>query len=249
MLPDGRGWLAGEGYYFLSTTYMLLAPATTFRLLQRRLTDIDLSLEPTMRNHYELLKLVFLSFNEDFDIARQAPKLPYEPDKTDQGEPDRARLLAEAPARYARQGLYRGVLDIVVEALIVEDGGGQRVMSFGEFLREWGRPDSKLDAVHPILRDLILGFHPERKPVLWRVLLVQHMLYTVLLRDEPLSHPLPPPSAEDLPAFDWRRAGEDAASDEAVRAPVFAAHAYVSAKLADVAARTQAPTAPRTSPR
>jgi hypothetical protein len=41
--PDGSGWLATPGYYFKSTAYWLMAPMTTFKILQGRLTSIDLA--------------------------------------------------------------------------------------------------------------------------------------------------------------------------------------------------------------
>lgn len=241
----GDRWLAGPGYYFMSTAYMLIAPATSFRLLQRRLTVIDLNLVPRLRVQYELLKLVFLSFNEDFDLAAESPALKYEPDKSDPEEPERDRLLAEAPEIFARQGLYRGVLDVVVDALIIDAGdGAQRVMGFGEFLIAWEHPGSELYRVRDTLLELLIGFHPLRKPVLWRVLLAQHMLHTVLLRDDPLGAALAPPSKEDMKVFDWRQAGvDDSVSDDDMAAPARAAHAYATAKLAEVAARLRAPTA------
>ena len=72
----GSGWLAGPGYYFRSTVCFLLAPMTSFKILQRRLTVIDLSLEPRLRTQYELLKLIFriateamVTMPSDEDIA------------------------------------------------------------------------------------------------------------------------------------------------------------------------------------
>ena len=78
---DGSGWLAKPGYYFTSTAFQLLAPMTSFKIVQRRLTVIDLSLEPQIREQYEILKLLFLSFTRDFDLAGREPVLRYEPDK------------------------------------------------------------------------------------------------------------------------------------------------------------------------
>jgi len=95
--PDGTGWLAAPGYYFTSTAYWLLAPMTTFKLLQSRLTSVDLGLEPRLREQYELLKVLYLSFTNDFDLARAKPELDYEPDRTDPGEPNREQLLADEP--------------------------------------------------------------------------------------------------------------------------------------------------------
>jgi hypothetical protein len=113
--PDGEGWLSRPGYYFHSTLFWLLAPLTSFKLLQRRLTAIDLGLEPRLHTQYELLKLLFFSFTADFELARCEPALPYDPDRTDPDEPDREALLARDPGQYERQGFYRGTLDRLVE--------------------------------------------------------------------------------------------------------------------------------------
>ncbi len=237
---DGSGWLARRGYYFKSTAYLLFAPATTSRMLQTQLTVIDLGLERRLRTQYELLKLVFQSFNADFDLAERAvPKqLPYDPDRNDPSEPDRDKLLASCPQQYARQGVYRGILDVVVEALIVDDDAarGSRCMTFGEFLREWDREESDLYGIRDTLFELLGGFHPARKPVLWRVLLAQYLLYTVLLRDDPLGAPLEPLSDSEIRALDWRREPGEATDDE-IRAPARAAEAHVSGKLAAVTKR------------
>jgi hypothetical protein len=234
LAADGSGWLAGEGYYLQSTTYLLLAPLTSFRLLQSRVTGVDLGLDPRLRTQYELLKLLFLSLNADFDLAQTPPRaLPYDPDRTDPGARDREHLLGSDPARYARQGLYRGVLDIVVEALIADEEDPPRCLSFGEFLRDWERRDSALFQARGELLALIGGFHPARKPVLWRVLVTQHLLYTLLLRDRPLGEAVL--SQPELGPFDWRH--QDEVDDETVREPLLAACHYVDGKLAGLRQR------------
>jgi hypothetical protein len=89
----------------------LLAPLTAFSILQRQLTTIDLQLDPIVRQRYELIKLIFLSPSEDWDLARQPDEeLKYDRNRADPGEPDSERLLSESPARYAPQGLYRGTI-------------------------------------------------------------------------------------------------------------------------------------------
>jgi hypothetical protein len=187
---DGSGWLAQPGYYFTSTAFQLLAPMTSFKIVQRRLTVIDLSLEPQIREQYEILKLLFLSYTRDFDLAGREPVLRYEPDKADPGKPDRVRLLSEEPAVFGRQGLYRGTLDVVVDALIrtvgetSEDGKGdrtERCKTFGEFLAEFEASGSAVDRIRPELDELFAGFHPLRRPVLWRVLVAQALLYDAFL--------------------------------------------------------------------
>jgi hypothetical protein len=187
---DGSGWLAQPpGYYFTSTAFQLLAPITSFKIVQRRLTVIDLSLEPQIREQYEILKLLFLSFTRDFDLAGREPVLRYDPDRADPDEPHRVRLLSEEPAVFGRQGLYRGTLDVVVDALIrtvgqtSEDGKGgtERCKTFGEFLAEFEAAGSPVDRIRPELDELFVGFHPQRRPVLWRVLVAQALLYDAFL--------------------------------------------------------------------
>jgi hypothetical protein len=236
--PDGSGWLDTSQvheYYFESTVYTLLAPVTTFSILQRQLTTIDLSLDEKVRGQYEMLKLVFFSFSKDWEIAGWGgsnSKLAYDRDKTDIGEPDREKFLREAPEHYAPQGLYRGMIYLVAEALVTgasESVGGsnktmspERCMTFGEFQREWSkvkhersstarrvfdrvahptREPSAMAQIFDTTVELFTGFHPKSKPVLWRVLLMQYMLYRALLRGEPAVAQL---SEEEIRMLDWR---------------------------------------------
>ena len=233
--PDGSGWLDGPGYYFTSTAYQLLAPMTSFKILQRRLTAIDLNLEPDIRRQYEMLKLLFYSFGSDFDIADVEPKLPYDPDAADPGEPDRDRLLASQPQVYARQGLYRGSLDIVVESLLCADDGKsedesrrfERCMTFGEFLTAFDKRGSKIDAIRPELDELFLGFHPQTRPVLWRVLVGQALLYDAFLA--PHSGVVATTEAD----FHWRPDGPTStAGVEDMAATIRAAKTFVDRQLA-----------------
>ena len=234
--PDGSGWLADSGYYYTSTVFLLLAPATTFKILQRRLTAIDLSLEPTLREQYEILRLLFLSWASDFDVAELEPKLTYDPDRTDPDRADREELLRDHPGEYARQGLYRGMLDVVTNALIYtspKPSNGQEVesrcMTFGEFLADFADPKTKVGALCPEFEALFKGFHPRTKPVLWRVLLTQELLYREFLKGQTA---LLDDDAELEDAFDWRH--DDDGTVEEVNAAVAAATVHVGKALARV---------------
>lgn len=52
---DGDNWLADDGYYLRSTVYKLILPAAFFRLLQRRVTFVDINLD---RNSLSLTEAV-----------------------------------------------------------------------------------------------------------------------------------------------------------------------------------------------
>jgi hypothetical protein len=228
--PDGAGWLAAPGYYYKSTAYILLAPITSYKVLQRRLTTIDLGLEPRMATQYELLKLIFLSFTNDFDLARAAG-LPYRPDEADPGQPRRDELLRDSPATYRRQGLYRGIVEMLSEALIVSEGEHARCKSLGEFWGELPDPETRVGRQAGEIDALLRGFHPLTLPVLWRVLVAQHRLYDVFLatkRSESGTAVLGGPTDEDFERLDWRRDGAGA-SDDDVRAVVSDADAFVAA--------------------
>ena len=176
---DGAGWLAKPGYYTLSTCYNLVAPATIYLLLQRRLTDFDLGLEPRIQAQYEILKLLYASVSDDFRLA-EAIRQDYRPDDADPGKPNWEKLRTEQPAIYRRQGLYRGTMSRIGDAFLTKKGRVQRCKTFSEFYVEAQDSESSIGRVLPELLDLVQGFHPVQRPVLWLVLLEQLMLYDLL---------------------------------------------------------------------
>jgi hypothetical protein len=178
---DGIGWLDHAGYYSLSMCYNLVAPAVAYQVLQRRLTDFDLELEPRIHVQYEVLKLLYASFSDDFDLARVVG-LEYRPDDADQGKRNWKTLRADKPAIYQRQGLYRGTISLVGNAFLTSEAGAWRCKTFSEFYVEAQQKRSPIRRVLPELLDLVRGFHPARCPVLWLVLIEQLMLYDVLLQ-------------------------------------------------------------------
>jgi hypothetical protein len=64
----------------------------------------------------------------------------------------------------------------------VRDTTVNRVASFGEFLDRREESDSRLDSPKQALRELLLRFHPATRPVLWRVLVTQVLVYEALER-------------------------------------------------------------------
>src|SRR5918994_17922 len=96
--PDN--WLDGPGYYMASTIYNLLAPVAVFKLMQRRLTFVDLTVEPRIKAQYNLAKHIAVSFTDDFDIAALHPPIEYDPTT-----PASRELREKNPAQFWRQGL------------------------------------------------------------------------------------------------------------------------------------------------
>jgi hypothetical protein len=231
--PDGSSWLAGTGYYFRSTAYYLLAPATSVKLLQRRLTQVDLALEPRIAFQYLLLKEIFHSYTWDHDLARATPALDYEPDAEVTGA-----VAGAAPERYRRQGLYLGVLDQIADELTVHSGDSYHCKSLGEFWAEIEEPGSRLGKRGGDITALLSGFHPGRAPVLWRLLVSQYLLFGALLRTREgrpgslydTAGLLMGPDEAIGEGLDWRGAGDPADLDE-VRTPVLIGHEHVRRRL------------------
>lgn len=243
--PEKVSWLSSEGYYTLSTVYMLTAPLTAFKLIQRRLTLVDLSVDPQVRTLYLLAKQLYLSFTADFKLAREEPAVEYRPNVTDWEVKRR-----QSPAVYWAQGLPVGRLDNAVGSLITCDAGGAyRCMSFGEFETAYEDRGSSLRANYKPVLDLFRGFHPAQRPVLWRVLVTQLHLYRVLIRigesgykGEPGGRALlatggpvgaspfeiPPAERKE---FDWRQRSDEAGDDEVLVHPFRVAEAYLAAAL------------------
>jgi hypothetical protein len=233
---DLPGWLSEEGddYYIASTMYYLLAPVAVFKLMRRRLTIVDMTLDQNIATQYQLAKQIAWSFADDFDFAwgLKVCELKYTPN-----DPAWKTLRPGNEEQYWRQGLPYGRLDNAVESLIVrihEPDGGLRVMGFGEFESELHKKDSTVGQAFTIVRDLFTSFHPAKRPVLWRVLVTQVHLYTAILRfhrgdttDGLIIRPTP---VEDRKRFYWKREPTDV-DRQKMEEPFTLAEAYLRKNL------------------
>lgn len=104
-----------------------------FRLIQERLTFVDLTLDAYIADQYRLLKLLYLTFTDSFDFAEINPKIKYQPDV------DNWRTLRKTDEQtYWRQGLYLGSLDNSIEALVMtKPNEPARLKTYGEFEIEY----------------------------------------------------------------------------------------------------------------
>src|SRR5436305_6957263 len=115
-LPD---WLDSHGYYMASTIYNILSPMVKFRLLQDRMTLVDMSVDSRINDLYLIAKLLSITFTDDFTLAQVSPVLEYEPFVTDW---EKQRIAA--PEKHWRQGVPFGRLDIAIENMIKESPDG-----------------------------------------------------------------------------------------------------------------------------
>ncbi len=233
--PQKPSWLAEpQSYYHQSTAYWLLAPLAVVKLLQRRLTLNDFSLDRRIFTQYTLAKELYDSFSADFRLARRDPVLAYDPEG--QGAKDKRKAN---PSVYWKQGIHRGLVDIASEALIaVEPGTVGRVKSYGEFEQEYQTENSPVNRAFRRLEHFVLHFHPAARPVLWRMLIVQAHLYRAILltHEGPGRQPGPPLSipAKDRTAYDWRTASERGGQVEeraALGEPFELAEAYLRERV------------------
>jgi hypothetical protein len=170
--PDS--WIRDIGYYLRSTAFKLLGPVVQFRLLQRRMTFIDFSVDQHVALQYSLLKLYVRSFTDDFDFAALSPRLHYEPN-----DADSRSKLAGNPAVYARQAFVLGDLECVADLLIVHEDGNARALQFGEFERLLAQKE--IDENLQEAMRLLVSFSPQRKPVLARLLVAQACIAELIL--------------------------------------------------------------------
>ncbi len=233
---DGPGsWLTARRYryYRLSTEYRLLAPLATLKLLQHRLTQFDLSLEPGIRLMYGLARHAGRVIGDDFDLAQAgATPLAYEPHHE-----HAQSLMQSQPAVYWQQGVPRGILDNAIESLLLrESGAAPRVMSFLEFENARTEQDGPTWNACERIAYLVADFHPRTRPVFWRVLLATASIYRALMRvaDRNTQNIAALSAAQLLEtvdaeraSFDWRADKNDADEGRAIEH----AHAAVAAYL------------------
>ena len=225
-------WLSDEGYYMASTMYYLLAPAAVYKLMRRRLTVVDMTLDRNIATHYQLAKQIVWSFVDDFSFAwgLHVCEVEYDPNN-----PNWQMLRLGNPAKHWRQGLPYGRLDNAVESLIVRDhepDGNLRIRSFGGFESALHTAGSIVDQTFTIVRDVFTGFHPATRPVLWRMLVAQAHIYESIIRfhrgsgaDRKLA--VTPMSAQDREQFSWETEPSDM-DRQKMEEPFIVAEAYLS---------------------
>jgi hypothetical protein len=171
-----------DHYYLRSTIYRLFIPMALFRLMQRRLTHVDLSLDIRLHRVYRLLKALFRTFGDDREIATLSG-LEY---KTD------AAKTSKEPSTRSKQGLLRGELECIVESLITQDGdnNSQRCITYSEFDKKWVSGGDWRCSFDKAI-DLLAGFNPDEKPVLWTALKAQFLLHNAIFVASKVQDQLP----------------------------------------------------------
>jgi hypothetical protein len=171
--PGRPGYSSAE-YRLNATIYYLLAPLVVARMIERRLTLVDLGLDERIHTEFVLAQAICRSLADEFWAAELDPLLPYTPYV--QGWRDKRQ---ECPQRFRRQGLPVGRLNTALDMLHVSRPEGEETLTtFGELeplLRDLDPEDVRSGP--GAARDLFADFDPVTRPVLWRVLVIQVLLY------------------------------------------------------------------------
>jgi hypothetical protein len=170
-----QSWMR-DPYFLLATIYQLLVPIGVVGVLQRRLTTVDLTVDPSVAAQYRFARGAIDAWISGFDLAAVEPPLEYRPH-----DPEAPARKDNAPAVFRVQHLYTGQVDRIASLMIVSDDAGRAVRhcTFTEF-------EDRQDA-DPLFRkrlapaiELFREFDPLRHPVLWRMLVAQAHLYRAI---------------------------------------------------------------------
>lgn len=172
--------------------------------MQNQLTLFDSDLVPFFKTQYLLAKTLYFTFTDDFDLADKADdpqNMYYSP--VDELSNEELRIAAtlhdieiptpylrsileqvledEYPQRYYKQGILTGMIDNLVENMIVQEPDGRVIpISYGKFNEKYFK-DTVREPFDKIVY-LFLNFHPEKRPVLWRILIAQAHIYFAIMK-------------------------------------------------------------------
>src|SRR5215212_4260529 len=254
--PD-RFWLSTDHYFIRSTIYRLIAPMAAFKLLQRRLTNIELKLDQAINIQYILAKILYYTFSSSPDLARSEPAVPYDPDQIGAeskgfDESTKKERRAKYPERFWLQGLKVGTIDILAETLILSEKGSDnniRIKSFGEFEQQFFKKGESAvshngsNNTFEVFFTIFSYFHPKTRPVLWRVLITQAYLYNAIKNIRNSEEKFNISTIDEFVKLfeiekvkskcDWIQSHE-VISDEEFNTPFKAAENYLKVQLGDV---------------
>lgn len=172
-----NGWLSQFNYYTKSTIYKLFVPIAIYQIMQKKLTLVDIAVDSSIGLRYKMAKQIYISYTDDFEFARTYQNIEYDPNILNWQEKRK-----DNPACFWRQGLPMGLLDKTIEILIEKDESGkERVISYGEFEKKLSHIESDNTSDINLSKDIFFNFHPQKRPILWRILITQSILLRAFL--------------------------------------------------------------------
>ena len=158
----GSGW-RDDPSHMISTVWDLVAPLALFRILQQKLTSVDLSVDSTIRWQYVLARALYNSWTAGNPLAREHPKIEYNDEELK-----------------TRQHILSGRLEQAVDLLVHIEGPSRYILiPYSEFQSRFF--DDAFEVFSRFTTPLT-DLHPSSKRVLWRILLAQAHILSALIK-------------------------------------------------------------------
>ncbi|MFD4432286.1 hypothetical protein [Nocardia sp. NPDC058497] len=172
-------WMLSNSSETIAITHALLEPLAWSTLLRETTNFVDLRFEHRLSEIYTLARAAYQTHLDDYVIAEIPPAFPYDPLVAGW----RQKRQVE-PAIYWWQGITRGRLDPAIELCLNRDAG--RAATAAEFEKQYLELfDLTRDARHKCLGlfcNPLYNFRAEDRPIYWRILLCQLLIYRRLAR-------------------------------------------------------------------
>lgn len=189
-LRDG-GWMGSDSDELIDLLYAIYHPVITYRLFKSDIERVSSMLDWRARLQFSLLEFAFLAVQHDSKIAALEPAIEYTPRV--QGW---RYLREDNPQKFWWQGLSEQKFDNAVEAFIwIEVDSSKSVLSleaFRQYYKKLYRNGSDADQQRlGLASNALYGFTPFTRPVYWRLLVIQSLLYQNILntRSEDVKEP------------------------------------------------------------
>jgi hypothetical protein len=229
--PGESSWMR-DGYYARSTTYRLFRVLALGHLLRSKLTLFDATLDANIFDKFVVTNVLDDIICGHFDVAKEKPEIVYSPYARDRLARKIDRTAKTKNPAFVYQGLVRGEMQSLVESMI-GDETRNRVMGWSEFDTALKDTTSLLSKNCKPLRDLFWDFHPDNRPVLWRILIGYSLLSRALMEnpDKPINAAALESASRDIAAkFDHRPSSQRQGNSPAI-AHLDAVRKYVTSRL------------------
>jgi hypothetical protein len=183
----GKEKLDMRSEFMKITIYRLFAPLAAYKILQSKITLVDLNLDENKKLQFEIGQYIYNSFTEDLEIAKTQPALTYDPYMTGDAESERERKEKESPSIHKLQGIKIITIEQVIHKYFIQQTDEKIIgvnpmaifisKAFPTDGNNQGFPQPDIQGII----ELFEKFHPMRKPVLWRTLIIQAYLYEALI--------------------------------------------------------------------
>jgi hypothetical protein len=170
-------WSKIDNNYFKETIYKIFAPLAVIKLIQNKLTIVDFNIENEVSLQYGLMKILYFSYQEDGKISRYIGDKKYFED----WKINHTKSVNEVNGR---QGISLGEVDKIVDLFISTEGNQKRIIDYGEFEDLLESNSQKVKSRLKTAEKMFLNFHPEKKKVLWTLLLSHAAILKILTKSK-----------------------------------------------------------------